>query len=82
MHGTVELQVSDDGTGITDVAGGATTNGIGSRTHARDSKNCTARLTAHHVQAVGGGLQVSITIPFHTACRARREIISWIKSAR
>jgi two-component system LytT family sensor kinase len=67
-NGQVELQVSDDGPGIDETGAAISTKGIGLR-------NTKARLDnlygpAHSFDlspSDGGGLQVTITIPFHTA---------------
>ncbi len=67
-NGHVELQVRDDGFGIDETMKSSAASGIGlSNTQARLEKLYG---TAHQFQlspAEGGGLLVTITIPFHTA---------------
>lgn len=67
-NGHVELQVRDDGPGIDEAKKETAANGIGlSNTRARLDKLYGAAHSFHLSSADGGGLQVTITIPFHTA---------------
>lgn len=67
-NGQVELQVRDDGPGIDESSKTINESGIGlSNTRARLDKLYGAAHQFHLSPADGGGLQVTITIPFHTA---------------
>jgi sensor histidine kinase YesM len=74
-NGQVKLQVRDDGSGMSEMMKTNAVNGIGlSNTRARLEKLYGA---AHQFQlssADGGGLLVTITIPFHTADSFKEQI--------
>ncbi len=68
-NGKVELQVRDDGPGLPAVMNG---KGIGlSNTRARLEKLYGSAHTFELTQANGRGLQVTVTLPFHTQRRER-----------
>jgi len=70
LNGHIELRVRDDGSGI-DEANQATAQGVGLRnTRERLEKLYGAAQRFQLSPAAGGGLQVTITIPFHTAAEA------------
>ncbi|MCA1849761.1 MAG: histidine kinase, partial [Acidobacteria bacterium] len=67
-NGQVELRVRDDGPGIDEMRKENAEGGIGlSNTRARLSKLYGAAHSFHLSSPDGGGTQVTITIPFHTA---------------
>lgn len=69
VNGYVELKVRDDGSGLKD-SGAKFTNGIGlSNTRARLERLYGNAYSFALEDAEGGGLQVTISIPFHTAPR-------------
>ncbi|HYP02391.1 MAG TPA: histidine kinase [Pyrinomonadaceae bacterium] len=66
VNGQIELQVRDDGSGI-DEANKSAAHGVGLRnTRERLEKLYGAAQRFQLSRAAGGGLQVSIIIPFHT----------------
>ncbi|MBA3322320.1 MAG: histidine kinase [Pyrinomonadaceae bacterium] len=67
LNGHIELQVRDDGSGI-DEANQTAAHGVGLKnTRARLEKLYGAAQRFQLSSVAGGGLQVTITIPFHTA---------------
>lgn len=71
INGYVELQVLDDGAGLKD-SPEKFTNGIGlSNTRARLERLYGSAYSFALADADGGGLQVKISIPFHTAPKKR-----------
>jgi sensor histidine kinase YesM len=70
FNGHIELQVRDDGSGI-DEANKTGAHGVGLRnTRERLEKLYGAAQRFQLSTATGGGLQVTITIPFHTAAES------------
>jgi sensor histidine kinase YesM len=72
VNGQIELQVCDDGPGIDETQKATTVPGIGLRnTRSRLEKLYGPAHSFDLLTADGGGLQVIITIPFHTENRDR-----------